>query len=72
MFGWFKKRQEKKRINKIEWKHAIYRHAQTRLLQVKRIMDAEGDVAGSRKIHGALLTTIVACNRNVKGIKDEG
>ena len=71
MFGWFKKRQEKKRIDKAEWKRAIYRHAQTRLLQVKRIMDAEGDVSGSRKIQGALLTTIIACNRNVKGVRDE-
>ncbi len=71
MFGWFKKRQEKKRINKAEWKCAIYRHAQTRLLQVKRIMDAEGDVQGARKIQNALLTTIIACNRNAKGIRNE-
>jgi hypothetical protein len=71
MFGWFKKHKEKKRINKTEWKRAIFLHAQNRLIQVKRIMDAEGDKAGSRKIQGALLTTIIACNRNVKGIKSE-
>ena len=71
MFGWLKKRKEKKRLDKIEWKRAIYRHAQTRLLQVKRIMDAEGDTAGSRKIQGALLTTIIACNRNTKGVRNE-
>ena len=34
-------------------------------------MEAEGDVANARKIQAALLTTIVACNRNSKGLKVE-
>ena len=71
MFGWFKKRKEKKRIDKTAWKRMIYCHAQTRLLQVKRIMEAEGDTAGAQKIQGALLSTIIACNRNVKGVRND-
>lgn len=71
MFGWFKKHQEKRRTSKAEWKRTIFRHTQTRLLQVKRIMDAEGDTAGAQKMQAALLTTIIACNRNVKKVRDE-
>jgi len=71
LFGWFKKRQEKKRLDKEEWKRSIFQHAQTRLMQVKRIMDAEGDIHGARKIRSALLTTVVACNMNLKRSKNE-
>lgn len=71
MFAWLKKRKKKKRLDKLTWKTGIYRATQTRLLQVKRIMEAEGDVANARKIQAALLTTIVACNRNSKGLKVE-
>jgi hypothetical protein len=71
LFGWFKKREEARRLSKLEWKRGIYRHAQNRLLQVMKIMEAENDTFGARKIQAALLTTIVTCNRNVKGIKSE-
>jgi len=73
MFGWlwFKKRKQQRALNKIEWKRVIYRHAQTRLLQVKRIMEVEGDTAGAQKIQHALLSTVIACNRNVKRIRDD-
>ena len=71
MFGWLKKRREARRLSKLEWKRAIYRRAQDRLLQVIKIMEAENDSFGARKIQSALLTTIVTCNRNVKRIKHE-
>ena len=72
MFGWLKKRREARRLSKLEWKRAIYRRAQDRLLQVIKIMEAENDSFGARKIQSAVLTTIVTCNRNVKRIKHEG
>ena len=71
MFAWFKKHKEARRLSKLAWKRGIYQHAQNRLIQVVKIMEAENDFRGARKMKAALLTTVVACNTNLKGSKHE-
>ena len=71
MFAWFKKHKEARRLSKLEWKRQIYHHAQNRLMQVIKIMEAEGDLVCARKAKSALLTTTVACNINLRRSKNE-